>query len=132
MESESVKPCPERKLFEALEAAEPRRATAVLSDLTSDLLSKGVDGVSPTRMWTRFKRLLHRRGYYVDTPAQLSASLDEIEAVGKGFDLFDLARSLAAYDAARTAARGPNGHPALSQLKRFAEAAARPELRKEK
>ena len=122
MESESVKPCPERKLFDALEAAEPHQAAAALGDLTSDLLSKKVDGISPGKMWTRFKRLLHRRGYYVETPAQLSASLDEIERVGEGFDLYDLARSLAAYDAARGA---PS---ALSQLQRF----ARTELRKEK
>ncbi len=132
MESESIKPCPERKLFEALEAAEPHEATAALDDLTSTLLSTGADGISPVKMWTRFKRLLHRRGYYVQTPAQLSASLDEIEAVGEGFDLYDLARSLTAYDAARSAARCPEGHPALPQLVRFAAAGARPELRKEK
>lgn len=82
-------------------------------------------------MWNRFKRLLHRRGYYVDTPARLDASLDEILAVGEGFDLFDLARSLAAYDDARKESRGPNGHHALPQLRRFAQTSAQPELRKE-
>ncbi len=128
MESESVKPCPERKLFDALDAAEPQQAAAVLGDLTSDLQSKGVDEISPAKMWTRFKRLLHRRGYYVATAAQVKASLVEIEAVGEGFDLYTLARSLAAYDAARTAARGPQARNALPLLQRFAQ---NPELRKE-
>ena len=107
MESER----PERKLFEALEAAEPQQAATALGDLTA----RGVAGISPAKLWTRFKRLLHRRGYYVETPAQLSASLDEIAAIGEGFDLYELARSLAAYDGAR------------APLHRF-----RPELQKEK
>jgi hypothetical protein len=128
MESESVKSGTERKLFEALEATEPHQATAALEDLTSELHAKGVEGLSPVAMWNRFKRLLHRRGYYVDTPARLSVSLGEIQAVGEGFDLFDLARSLAAYDDARKESRGPHGHHALPQLRRFAQTSLHPKL----
>jgi len=130
VEFENARAGAEKKFFEALEAAEPHQATRALSDLILLLPSKEGDGGSPLKMWTRFKRLLHRRGYYVATPSQVKATLEEIAAVGEGFDLFDLARSLAAYDAARKGSR-PDAPDAMPQLKRFAEAASRVELRKE-
>ena len=110
---------PERKILDALEAAEPSRATEVLAHLTADLQARGVNGVNLSGMWNSFKRLLHRRGYFVATPAQVTASLDEIVNVGEGFDLFDLARNLAAYDAARMDSHGLAGHRALPELKQF-------------
>lgn len=119
MESEGPK-TPERLLLEAMEAAEPAEATTVLSRLTSELHAHGVNGVNLTGMWNSFKRLLHRRGYYVGTPAQVETSLKEIEAIGEGFDLFDLAQSLARYDAVRMECRGLTGHRALPELRRFA------------
>ncbi|HVE40834.1 MAG TPA: hypothetical protein VNM14_13150 [Planctomycetota bacterium] len=110
----------EGRILEAMEAAEPSQAVAELARLTSDLESKGVNGVNLTGMWNSFRKLLHRRGYYVATPAQLAASLDEIETVGEGFDLFDLAASLARFDALRMNSRGLAGHRALPELKKFA------------
>jgi len=105
-----------------MEAAEPSQAAEVLCRLTADLHARGVNGVNLSGMWNSFKRLLHRRGYFVATPAQVAASLDEIAAVGEGFDLYDLARSLAHYDAARMECRGLTDHRALPELKRFAPA----------
>jgi len=110
---------PERRILDALEAAEPSRATEVLAGLTADLQARGVNGVNLSGMWNSFKRLLHRRGYFVATPAQVAASLDEIVEVGEGFDLFDLARNLAAYDAARMESHGLAGHRALPELRQF-------------
>jgi len=111
---------PERKILQAMEAAEPSQAAEVLSVLTADLHARGVNGVNLSGMWNSFKRLLHRRGYFVATPAQVAASLDEIATVWEGFDLFDLARNLARYDAARIECRGLSDHRALPELKRFA------------
>jgi len=123
---------PERKILEAMEAAEPARATEVLSHLTAELHARGVNGVNLTGMWNSFKRLLNRRGYFVATPAQLATSLDEISAVGEGFDLFDLARNLAHYDAVRMECRGLAEHRALPELRRFAPPCACRSTRREK
>jgi len=113
---------PERRILDAMDAAEPSQAAEVLGRLTADLHARGVNGVNLSGMWNSFKRLLHRRGYFVGTPGQVTASLEEIAAVGEGFDLYDLARSLAHYDAARMECRGLSDHRALPELKRFAPA----------
>lgn len=114
-----------------MEAAEPAQATAVLADLTARLHAQGVNGVNLTCMWNSLKRLLHRRGYFVATAAQLSASLKEIEEIGEGFDLFDLARNLARYDAVRNRCRGLADHRALPELRPFAGACSCTRPRKE-
>lgn len=131
MESEGTPTGAERRILDALEAAEPAQAATVLTELTTELQSKGINGVNLTGMWNNFKRLLHRRGYYVGTPAQLATSLSEIEAVGEGFDLFDLARSLARYDAVRMDCRGLAGHRVLPELLRFSPASPHEDHRKE-
>jgi hypothetical protein len=115
---------PEQKILEAMQAAEPTEATTVLASLTAELHDRGVNGVNLTGLWNSFKRLLHRRGYFVTTPAQMAASLDEIAAVGEGFDLFDLARNLARYDAVRMECRGLADHRVLPELQRFAPGCA--------
>ena len=102
------------EILHAMEAAEPTEAAAVLGRLTNH------QGINLARMWTSFKRLLHRRGYYVATPAEVESTLTEIEAVGEGFDLFDLARGLAHFDAARMESLSLRGHRALPELRRFA------------
>lgn len=123
---------PEKKILDAMEAAEPTQAAEVLSRLTDDLHARGVNGVNLTGMWNSFKRLLHRRGYFVGTPAQVETSLEEIASVGAGFDLFDLARNLAHYDSARMECRGLADHRVLPELKRFAPACGcRPGKKKE-
>lgn len=120
MESNEVPTGSERKVLEAMEAAEPTQATTVLARLADDLHAHGIHGVNLAGMWTSFMHLLQRRGYYVTTPGQVAASLKEIEAVGEGFDLFDLARSLAHYDAVRMERRGLAGHRVFPELRPFA------------
>jgi hypothetical protein len=115
---------PERRILDAMEAAEPAQATEVLARLTENLHARGINGVNLSGMWNSFKRLLHRRGYFVSTPAQMALSLDEIATMGEGFDLYDLARNLARYDQARMECRGLTDHRALPELKAFAPACA--------
>lgn len=131
MESEGNR-TPERRILEAMDAAEPSQATEILARLTSDFHARGVHGVNLTGLWNSFKRLLQRRGYFVSTPAQVSTSLEEIAAVGEGFDLFDLARNLAHYDAVRMDRRGLAGHRALPELRRFVPACTCTSAGKEK
>jgi hypothetical protein len=108
------------EILHAMEAAEPTEAAAVLGRLTHHLQTHPDEGINLARMWTSFKRLLHRRGYFVATPAEVETTLEEIVEVGEGFDLFDLARGLAHFDAARMNALGLRGHCALPELRRFA------------
>ena len=122
MESDEGPRNSERKIFEAMEAAEPSQATTVLARLAEELHAHGINGVNLTGMWISFMRLLQRRGYFVATPAQIAASLKEIEDIGEGFDLFDLARSLAHYDAVRMECRGLVEHRVFPELRRFAPA----------
>jgi hypothetical protein len=100
-------------------AAEPTEAAAVLDDLIQRLQAQGINGLDLSGIGTAFKRLLRRRGYFVATPAEVAVSLKEIAAVGKGFDLFDLARSLAQYDAVRTQCLQLTPRRALPELRRF-------------
>jgi len=120
METEGACKDPGIQVLEALEAVEPAQAMTVLSTLADDLHASGQDGLDLNRAWASFKQLLQRRGYFVETPDQLSASLREIQDVGAGFDLFDLARSLARYDLARTTCRKLAPAPALPELRSFA------------
>jgi hypothetical protein len=52
------------------------------------------NGFPTTRVKAAFVDLLRRRGFFVDRPAELRRSLQEIREVGEGFDLFDLATRL--------------------------------------
>lgn len=112
------------ELLHAMETAEPSEAAAVLEQLSEHVRGHEGDGINLARMWASFKRLLHRRGYFVGTPAEVESSLQEIEAIGEGFDLFDLARGLSRLDALRMEAQGLIGHRALPELRRFATPSA--------
>jgi len=109
-------------VYEALEAVEPLHAADALTTLTDVLHGRGTDPLDLDRAWEAFKHLLDRRGYYVATPAQLAESLAEIKAIGRGFDLYELARSLAQYDVVRTKCRKLSGTRALPELKGFTAA----------
>jgi len=122
----------ETAVLEALEAVEPTQATRALSGLAEALHSQGADELNLNDAWKAFKRLLSRRGYFVDTPAKLIASLKEIEQIGAGFDLYDLARSLARYDAVRTKCLHLAGSRNLPYLIAFAPDCACTSHRKEK
>jgi len=120
METEGYSKDPGIQVLEALEAVEPTQAMTVLSTLADDLHASGQDRLDLNRAWESFKQVLQRRGYFVETPAELSRSLREIQEVGAGFDLYDLARSLAQYDLARTKCRKLANDRALPELKSFA------------
>jgi hypothetical protein len=45
-----------------------------------------------------YLELLRRRGYFVSTPRELLESLGQIQSLGPGFDLYDVAQQLAALD----------------------------------
>lgn len=119
-------------VFQALEAVEPSQAAEALSTLTDALHGKGPDSLDLDLAFEAFKHLLDRRGYYVATPAQLAASLAEIKAVGPGFDLYELACSLASYDAVRTKCRKLSQSRSLPELHAFAPDCSCIHPRKEK
>lgn len=110
---------PARELLEAMAAAEPVTATQTLDRLTARLRDEGKDGLDLESLRTAYLRLLRRRGYFVDSPEALSRSLSEIAAVGPGFDLFDLSRSLARYDTLRTDCLHGSPSRALPELRSF-------------
>jgi hypothetical protein len=59
---------------------------------------RGDAGKSLSSAWEPFIYLLVRRGYFVGCLEETRASLDEILAMGAGFDLYDLAASLSRCD----------------------------------
>jgi len=120
------------EILQALEAAEPSQATAGLDWLILRLRAEGSNGLDLPGLWKSFKRLLHRRGYFVSTSAEVTASLDEISGVGEGFDLYELARKLAEYDAIRTECLRLRKRRVLPQLKRFSPTCPCGKHRKEK
>ena len=82
----------------SLESGDCARALAFIRDLADALR----DGKEAKPAWPAladaFRSLLRRRGYFVSSPANFENSLDEIHFLGEGFDLYDLARQLAALD----------------------------------
>jgi hypothetical protein len=120
------------QVLEAMAAAEPSAAATGLERLTSQLETAGGGEVDLETLWVTFKRLLHRRGYFVSSSAELSRSLEEIHAVGEGFDLYDLALGLARFDLLRMERVGIQGHRSIPELKVFTPSKARKTPRKEK
>ena len=110
---------PDLELFEAMAAAEPAAAATRLDRLTDRLRDEGKDGLDLGSLRQAYLRLLKRRGYFVDSPSALSRSLVEITAVGPGFDLYDLSRSLARYDTLRTDCLHLGGSRILPELRKF-------------
>jgi hypothetical protein len=123
---------PETAVLEALQATEPTQASAALSALADRLPGLGADVLDLTAAWQAFVRLLDRRGYFVDTPDELATSLKEIEEIGAGFDLYDLAQSLARYDSVRSRCRRLGRSHCLPELKGFAPTRTHSHGRKEK
>ena len=85
------------QVLSSLKAGDPSGASTTLGRL---LDGPPPDATTLKRLWGSFQSLLQRRGYFVDNPAEFEASLKEIEDLGEGFDLHDLVRALARYDAA--------------------------------
>jgi len=120
MESEPAFGGAGQTLFAALDGAEPQQASEALRQLSDSLHRRSREDIDLSRAWAAFQHLLERRGYYVDTPARLAESLKEIEAVGSGFDLYELARNLACYDVARSRCRKLSDSRTIPELTAFA------------
>lgn len=114
--SESV-PTPLSQVLESLQEGDPSSASAALGRLAE---GPPPDSALLKRLWDSFQSLLQRRGYFVDKPAELEVSLREIEELGEGFDLHDLARALARYDATLTECTSPKQARRFPQIRNFA------------
>ncbi len=110
---------PARTLFDALAAAEPAAAAMTLDQLSARLKNQGEDGLDLGTLRGAYLQLLHRRGYFVDTPEALARSLLEIASIGPGFDLYELSRSLAQYDALHADCLHRSPARALPELRTF-------------
>jgi hypothetical protein len=110
---------PADDLLKSMEEAEPLTATLTMDRLTIRLRDEGKDGLDMDSLRSAYLRLLRRRGYFVDTPEALLRSLAEIAAVGPGFDLYDLSRSLARYDTLRTDCLHQSSSRTLPELRKF-------------
>jgi alkanesulfonate monooxygenase SsuD/methylene tetrahydromethanopterin reductase-like flavin-dependent oxidoreductase (luciferase family) len=121
-----------KRILQAMEAAEPGEASAAMGELIQRLQGQGSNGLDLSGLRGAFKRLLRRRGYFVGSPAEMAAALEEIAAVGEGFDLYDLARSLAQYDTIRTQCLRLTPRRALPELRRFSPACSCEKHRKER
>jgi hypothetical protein len=119
------------RLFEAMAAAEPVVATGSLDQLIDRLRRESRDGLDLAALRAAYLQLLRRRGYFIDPPEALSRSLGEIAAVGPGFDLYDLSRSLARYETLRTDCLKLGPDRALPELRKFAPRCACGRHRKE-
>jgi hypothetical protein len=82
------------QLLRHLAEGETRLAIQDAVGLEQRLRREGKNGFPRTKAREGFLDLLKRRGYFIDTPLELKASLQEIRNVGEGFDLYDLAAQL--------------------------------------
>jgi hypothetical protein len=85
-------------VLDSLVAGEVTRAIRGLLDLIAQGLRERAVDLDLWLAWEPYKRLLHRRGYYASTAAEIRETLSDIAAMGSGFDLYDLSRALADYD----------------------------------
>ena len=77
--------------------------------------------------WDPFIALLGRRGYFVGDLTETRNALEEIEAMGEGFDLYDLAASLSRCDTALAAHLKAPSARIFPELKRFSPASSQGE-----
>ncbi len=101
-----------------MKLGETRSAVVAAAELEAEF-RRGQNGVEFERLRRAFLELLGRRGYLVGTPGELAGSMAEILAVGTGFDLYDLAETLAALDATATECRQPTRARHWPELKPF-------------
>lgn len=89
-----------KELIEAMGSGEAIHATKAFTGLEAAARLGETGGDSSLQgVWESFIDLLRRRGFYVSTPIDIKGALEEIRAVGPGFDLYDLAAAIAHCDA---------------------------------
>jgi len=106
---------PVREAIAAMEAGDTARALSAGRLLATEGRDRKASSALPRALGEAFRLLLKRRGYYVSTPDDLTQSLEEIHSIGEGFDLYDLASTLARLE-------GPTGAgpaPLFPELIRF-------------
>ena len=79
----------------SMESGDTIRAIAAARKLARGVWERRSVSLVPDGVAGAFHSLLERRGYFVSTPPDLAASLEEIRKLGAGFDLYDLAQALA-------------------------------------
>lgn len=104
----------------SLESGETARAIATARDLTASLWERKQGEAPPSALREAFLDLLRRRGYFVSTPDEFATSLMEIESLGEGFDLHDLARQLATLDLVASQCLRLTPQPQFPELHPFA------------
>ena len=94
-----------KRTFDELE----RAATSYVGERAKSLSSA----------WEPFLSLLGRRGYFVKDLTETRCALEEIEAMGEGFDLYDLAASLSRCDTALAVHLNAPSARMFPELQRF-------------
>lgn len=104
----------------SLQSGDTVRAIATAKGLTASLLERKGGDAPLSMLREALLDLLRRRGYFASTPDDLAASLVEIEGLGEGFDLYDLARQLANLDIVVSQCLRLTPHPIFPELRPFA------------
>lgn len=103
-----------------MEAGDTAGAIAAARELAGALWERRANEAPDPALREAFRTLLRRRGYYSASPADLAWSLEEIHALGEGFDLYDLARELAALDRVATECLKLAPQPLFPEIRAFA------------
>lgn len=115
-----------KELIEGMDSGEAIHAAKAFSRLEAAARLDETGGDSYLHdVWNSFIDLLRHRGYYVSTSIEIRGALEEIRAVGPGFDLIDLATAVAHCDATISERVGVPTRRRLPALESFATNAAK-------
>ncbi len=121
-----------KELIEAMVSGEAAHALRAFSRLEAAARSGETGGDSSLPgVWESLIDLLRRRGYFVSTSREIKSALEEIRAVGPGFDLYNLAAALAHCDATVSERVGGPTRRRFPALEPFATNGAKHEGQKE-
>jgi hypothetical protein len=111
-----------REAIRHMEDGDARRACDTIEALDTAERTLAVNDASTlAQLWKPFLRLLRQRGYFVDSDETVALALEQIQLRGTGFDLYDLAASLARYDTAQAKRLSSSGSRFLPALRMFFE-----------
>jgi hypothetical protein len=109
-----------REAIHSMEKGDAARAILSTRELAATLWDRKRMEAQPDGLLKGFRDLLERRGYFAASEADFARSLQEIHALGEGFDLYDLARQLAAVDTICTQCLKSAPRPLFPGLQLFA------------
>jgi hypothetical protein len=81
-----------------MESGEAPRAAILGRTLVAAAWETKVQEPLAENLQGAYLELLRRRGYFISTPRELEESLAQIQSLGPGFDLYEVAQHLAALD----------------------------------